>query len=107
MDDHAGNTAAERTCTQCGTRADDGLIFCAKCGAALRVPTSLIQSGSQDDNSPPNTMSSMKRTVVTVIRGMAGDSCGGFLALPTEHRCASPRVCPFNCCSPDLPLCAD
>jgi hypothetical protein len=45
MDDPARNAVAERTCTQCGTRADAGLIFCKKCGTALQTPAPLIQSG--------------------------------------------------------------
>jgi hypothetical protein len=32
------------TCAQCGAVADVGLIFCAKCGAALRPPAPLIAS---------------------------------------------------------------
>src|SRR5215472_14985167 len=34
-------------CPNCGTSADTGRIFCRKCGAALRVPVSLVSSGSQ------------------------------------------------------------
>jgi hypothetical protein len=56
MDDPARNMVAGRTCSQCGTRADAGLIFCKKCGAVLRTPEPLIQSGFQDDSSLPNEM---------------------------------------------------
>jgi hypothetical protein len=54
MDDPTGNMVAERTCSECGTRADAGLIFCKKCGATLRAPGLLIQSGFQDDSFLPN-----------------------------------------------------
>ena len=82
MDDPAQKTVAERTCTQCGTRAGAGLIFCKKCGAALRTPAPLIQSGIQDDNSPPNTVSPMKRTAVTVIKTLAAVAAVGVWLCP-------------------------
>jgi hypothetical protein len=55
MDDTPQNIVAEITCTQCGTRADTGLIFCKKCGSALRLPAPLIQSGIQDVKPPAST----------------------------------------------------
>jgi hypothetical protein len=42
MDDAIPNAVAKTSCAQCGTVADVGLIFCAKCGAALRPPAPLI-----------------------------------------------------------------
>jgi hypothetical protein len=57
MDDPTRKMVAGRSCSQCGTRADAGLIFCKKCGAALRTPGPLIQSSFQDDSSLPNEMS--------------------------------------------------
>jgi len=56
MDDPTRNMVAGRTCSQCGTRADAGLIFCKKCGAVLRTPELLIQSGFQVDSSLANEM---------------------------------------------------
>jgi hypothetical protein len=72
MDDRSRNTAAEGVCKTCGSAAAAGLIFCAKCGAALRAPAHLIQPDIQDDNSGPKAAGSMKRAVVTGVKGLAG-----------------------------------
>jgi len=72
MDDGTRNVAAESICAQCGTRADSGLIFCTKCGAALRPLVPLIQPGIQDVNPPANPIRSTKRVALTVIKGLAG-----------------------------------
>ena len=53
MYDTPRNAVAEMKCTRCGSRADDGLIFCKQCGAALRTPTPLIQSAIQADTPTP------------------------------------------------------
>jgi hypothetical protein len=45
MDGTDQNTVGT-TCRECGTPADAGRIFCAKCGAALKVPSSLIQQAT-------------------------------------------------------------
>ena len=50
MDDPAQDAAAESLCTQCGTRADAGLIFCKKCASSLRPPTPLVSSLGRDVN---------------------------------------------------------
>lgn len=64
MDDPARNAVSERTCTQCGTSADAGLIFCTKCGTALQTASPLIQSGtaSPRDNYSPEPK--RKRTLM-------------------------------------------
>ena len=80
MDDPAQNAVAERTCTQCGTRAAAGLIFCAKCGTVLRTPAPLIQPGSQDVNPP--SVTSTKGIVVTAIKYLAGISAVVFWLCP-------------------------
>src|SRR5882724_9176439 len=70
MDDTTQNIVAEITCTQCGTRADTGLIFCKKCGSALRPPARLIESGIQDFKPPASPISFTRRVAVTVIKGL-------------------------------------
>jgi len=50
VDDPAQDAAAESLCTQCGTRADAGLIFCKKCASSLRPPTPLVSSLGRDVN---------------------------------------------------------
>jgi hypothetical protein len=72
------NTAGT-TCPQCGTLADAGRIFCAKCRAALKSPSSLISS-DHDINAP--SVSPMKRLVVTAIKYMAGLSAVVFWLCP-------------------------
>jgi len=64
-------------CAQCGTPADIGIIFCKKCGATLRRPVPLIQSGD-----PPENISSSKRTVLTVIKDLAGIAAVVFWLCP-------------------------
>jgi hypothetical protein len=43
-----GSTTQGVVCTQCGTPADTGLIFCTKGGATLRPPAALVTSPKQD-----------------------------------------------------------
>jgi hypothetical protein len=43
-----GGTTQNMVCTQCGTPADTGLIFCTKCGATLRPPVPLVTSPKLD-----------------------------------------------------------
>lgn len=43
-----GSTTQNVVCTQCGTPADTGLIFCTKCGATLRPPVPLVTSPKLD-----------------------------------------------------------
>lgn len=52
MDGPGLGTVSDRTCPQCGTRADAGLIFCKQCGATLRPSAPLIQPGAL----PPATV---------------------------------------------------
>src|SRR6266851_26510 len=82
MDDTTRNIVTERLCTQCGSSADTGLIFCTKCGAPLRPPVPLVQSNTQDVVDPPSTISSMKRIVVTVVRVVAGIAAVVFIFCP-------------------------
>jgi hypothetical protein len=52
MNDTAQDVVTETVCTQCGTPADPGLIFCKKCGATLRPPVPLTPSVAKDDLNP-------------------------------------------------------
>jgi hypothetical protein len=72
MDDATLNVVTARHCPQCGAAADDGLIFCRNCGAALRPPLPLTQSLAQMDDGPSNTMGLARRTLVVVLKGIAG-----------------------------------
>jgi hypothetical protein len=36
-------------CTVCGASVDSGRIFCAKCGAPIRTPSSLLPSNSNSE----------------------------------------------------------
>jgi serine/threonine protein kinase len=65
---------------QCGTPADAGRIFCPKCRAALRAPSSLIASSHHDGNAP--SIGPMKRFVVTAIKYLAGLSAVVFWLCP-------------------------
>ena len=56
-------------CSQCGTAADTGRIFCAKCGAALTPPNPLLSSNSTDPGAPAE-MSGLKRVTIVVIKGV-------------------------------------
>jgi hypothetical protein len=76
MDDPTRNMVAERTCSKCSTRADAGLIFCKQCGAALRKPGPLIQSGFQDDSSLPNEMNRPSSLVFFSIGAVADFALG-------------------------------
>ena len=80
MDDATPNVAAERTCPQCGSRLDARLIFCAKCGAALRPPFPLTQSTQDIDVSP--APSPTKRLVVAVVKGIRGIAVVVFILCP-------------------------
>ena len=70
MDD-SRNTVAGRTCPQCNANADVGRIFCANCGATIQIPIVLSPSGGEDGDLPSKNISSMKRTVLMVIKGLA------------------------------------
>ena len=83
MDDTPQNIVAEITCTQCGTRADSGLIFCKKCGSALRLPAPLIQSGIQDFKPAASTKPKRNRIllkwsliVIALVLGYFTWQCG-------------------------------
>ena len=56
-------------CSQCGTTADTGRIFCAKCGAALTPPNSLLSSNSTDPGAPA-VMTGLKRITIVAIKGI-------------------------------------
>jgi hypothetical protein len=84
MDDATPNTDAERICPKCGNRADVGLIFCAKCGAAIQPPFPLTQS-TQDVGGPP-APSLTKRLVVAVVKGIRGIAVVVFILCPFRSR---------------------
>ena len=63
MDGAAPNSVGERICNKCGTLADEGLIFCATCGTALRKPAPLITPGS-NTSSQLRAEAKPKRTLV-------------------------------------------
>src|SRR5579872_2009936 len=79
MDD-ATPKAAERTCPQCGNRADAELIFCAKCAATLRTATPLTPN-THDVYRPP-ALSPTKRLVVAVVKGIRGIAVVVFILCP-------------------------
>jgi hypothetical protein len=79
MDGTDQNTAG-MACPKCRTLADAGRIFCAKCGAALKVPSSLIASSHQNANTP--SVKPMKRFVVIAIKYLAGLSAVVFWLCP-------------------------
>jgi len=70
--------------SQCGASADTGRIFCAKCGAALRVPHSLLPSNSQDAGTSVD-MSGLKRAIIVVIKGIGILAALGFWVSPLNH----------------------
>src|ERR1700734_858219 len=78
--DRTDQNTAGTTCRQCGTPADAGRIFCAKCGAALKAPSSLMASSDHDANAP--SIGPMKRFVVTAIKYLAGLSAVAFWLCP-------------------------
>jgi hypothetical protein len=75
------NIDAERICPQCGNRADAGLIFCAKCGAAIQPPFPLTPSTIQDVDGPP-APSPAKRLAAAVLKGMMGIAVVVFILCP-------------------------
>jgi hypothetical protein len=79
LTDATARNAAEILCSQCGTRADAGRIFCANCVATLRAPVPLIRPRIEDNSA---AMSPMKRMVVTVIKYLAGLSAVVFWLCP-------------------------
>jgi hypothetical protein len=63
-------TLDARRCPQCDAPADDGLIFCKNCGAALRPPLPLTQLPIE--NAPPGTVGPAKQILIVVLKGIAG-----------------------------------
>lgn len=72
MDDASRNVVTGRRCPQCDTPADDGLIFCRNCGAALRPPLPLTRPVVRMDGAPSNTSGLAKRILIVVLKGIAG-----------------------------------
>ena len=72
MDDASRNVVTARRCPQCDTPADDGLIFCRNCGAALRPPLPLTRPVVRMDGAPSNTIGLAKRILIVVLKGIAG-----------------------------------
>lgn len=85
MDEATPNRFAGKVCTQCGAAADFGRIFCTKCGAALPAGPPDGQSASQKGAQPPSGTGSMKRVVVTVVKGMAGIAAVVFILCPLSR----------------------
>jgi zinc-ribbon domain len=56
-------------CPQCGAPADNGRIFCAKCGTPLQVPVSLIAS---DSAGAAAKVSGLKRAIILIIKTIGG-----------------------------------
>jgi len=64
MEPSGGNNA---TCSRCGAPAGTGLIFCKKCGAALRTPVSL----SEIPDGNPTRMSALRRVAMMIVKSLA------------------------------------
>lgn len=60
-----------RACPQCGAPADTNRIFCAKCGATLQHPASLLPSGPGNTDIPPKASSTLRDVLAFVIKGVA------------------------------------
>lgn len=56
-------------CPQCGASAASDRIFCAKCGAAIQAPVSLLSSDPTPDN-PAARVSVLKRATVFIIKAI-------------------------------------
>jgi ribosomal protein L40E len=84
MEETAKNTIGESICPQCGDRPNVGRIFCRKCGAILRPPVSLNDSTNVSTASIP--VSSWKRAVVAVVKGIAGLAAVVFIFSPISNR---------------------
>src|ERR1019366_9396604 len=78
MDDTSRNIVTERPCAQCGTPADTGLIFCRKCGAALRQVVPLIPPITQGTDSP-NTRGSIRVVLLIFLVCAVFDSVLGYI----------------------------
>lgn len=72
MSDAPQDVVPGNRCPQCDTPADDGLIFCKSCGAALRTPLTLTQSLAQDEGSPSKPKSLPRKIFVLALKGLAG-----------------------------------
>jgi hypothetical protein len=79
MDDATGNIVAERLCAICGTPADTGLIFCKKCGTALRPPVPLIPLSVQDVDRLPHTRSTTKAILFIFLLCSVSDFSLGYV----------------------------
>src|SRR5271166_3251725 len=79
--DGIGQNTSRTPCRGCGTVADAGQIFCVKCGAVLRSPSSLMPSNSKEEvTMPPPSLA--KRFLVTAIKALAGLSAIVLLLCP-------------------------
>ena len=72
MDDATRNVVAPKRCPQCDAPSDEGLIFCRKCGAALRPPLPLTQEVVQKDDAPSKPVGLARQILVAVLKGIAG-----------------------------------
>jgi hypothetical protein len=88
MDDVIPNTVAKTVCAQCGTIADVGLIFCAKCGAALRQLAALIATVDRHNSgvtlptgATPMRIMSLRVSPVARIFAIVYGVCSPFLLI--------------------------
>ena len=65
----ADHTTTNEVCSNCGTPADAGIIFCTKCGKALRFAVPLIPSEGDHGNHALQ-LSSAKRTTLAIAKGI-------------------------------------
>jgi hypothetical protein len=68
-------------CSQCGASAETGRIFCAKCGAALCPPNSLLSSNFANPDTPAE-ISGLKRATILIIKGVGIIAALGFWFSP-------------------------
>jgi len=80
MDDAPQNAASR--CPQCNTPADDALIFCRNCGAALRTPLPLTHSFADDAGSPLKPKSLPRKILVLTLKGLAAIAAGVAILCP-------------------------
>lgn len=76
-----GWTIRNVVCTQCGTPADTGLIFCRKCTRTLRPPVPLVAPPKQDNTRANTPSAHAKSTLVGVGLRML---FVGLLLIPLE-----------------------
>ena len=100
MDGAAPNSVGERICNKYGTLADEGLIFCATCGTALRKPAPLITPGSNTSSQlraeakPKRTLVKWSLIAVALMFGYFAWQCGA--GMSTGARLSDDAVRQFH-----------